>query len=61
MEPLGQDWARLCLGGKGLLFRYLFDELKPGTNPLSGENPLILATGPFGCPGGGLLAPGGGL
>jgi aldehyde:ferredoxin oxidoreductase len=47
VEPLRQDWARLYLGGKGLLFRYLFDELKPGTDPLSGANPLILATGPF--------------
>lgn len=47
VEPLRQDWARLYLGGKGLLFRYLFDELKPGTDPLSAANPLILATGPF--------------
>jgi aldehyde:ferredoxin oxidoreductase len=46
-EPLRQDWAGLYLGGKGLLFRYLFDELKPGIDPLSAENPLLLATGPF--------------
>ena len=47
VEPLRQDWARLYLGGKGLLFRYLFDELAARTDPLSAENPLILATGPL--------------
>jgi aldehyde:ferredoxin oxidoreductase len=46
-ESLDPDRARLYLGGKGLLFRYLFDELAPGVEPLSPENPLILATGPF--------------
>ena len=29
------DWARLYLGGKGLLFRYLFEELAPGTAALA--------------------------
>ena len=47
VEPLDMDWARLYVGGKGLLLRYLFDELVPGTEPLAPENPLILATGPF--------------
>ena len=47
VEPLDAEWARLFVGGKGLLLRYLFDELAPGTDPLAPENPLILATGPF--------------
>jgi aldehyde:ferredoxin oxidoreductase len=47
VRPLDLERARLYLGGKGLLFRTLFDELPPGTDPLSPENPLILATGPF--------------
>jgi aldehyde:ferredoxin oxidoreductase len=47
VEALPQDWARLYVGGKGLLLRYLFDELPAGTDPLSPDNPLILATGPF--------------
>ena len=47
VEPLDMDWARLYLGGKGLLFRYLFEELAPGTDALAPENPLILASGPF--------------
>ena len=47
VEPLDADWARLYVGGKGLLLRYLFAELAPGTDALAPENPLILASGPF--------------
>lgn len=47
VEALDEGWAKLYVGGKGLLLRYLFAELAPGTDPLSPENPLILATGPF--------------
>jgi aldehyde:ferredoxin oxidoreductase len=47
VEPLDEGWARLYVGGKGLLLRYLFAELAPGTDALAPENPLILATGPF--------------
>ena len=47
VEPLDLEWARLYIGGKGLLLRYLFAELAPGTDALAPENPLILATGPF--------------
>jgi aldehyde:ferredoxin oxidoreductase len=47
VEPLDEQWARLYVGGKGLLLRYLFAELAPGTDPLAPENPLILASGPF--------------
>ena len=41
------DWARLHIGGKGLLFRYLLDEVAPGLVSFSPENPLMLFTGPF--------------
>ena len=47
VEPLDLDWARLFVGGKGLLLRYLFEELSPNVDPLSPENPLIFSTGPF--------------
>ena len=47
VEPLDMEWARLYVGGKGLLLRYLFEELAPGVDALAPENPLILATGPF--------------
>jgi len=29
VQPLRMDWARLHIGGKGLLFRYLLDEVEP--------------------------------
>jgi aldehyde:ferredoxin oxidoreductase len=47
VEPLDMAWARLYVGGKGLLLRYLFAELPPGAGALTPENPLVLATGPF--------------
>ena len=47
VEPLNMEWARLYLGGKGLLFRYLLDEVKPGLDPTSPDNPLLFVTGPF--------------
>lgn len=47
VEPLNADWARLYIGGKGLLFRYLLKEVAPGLDPWSPANPLIFMTGPF--------------
>ncbi len=46
-EELNREWARQFWGGKGLGYRYLFEELAPGTDPLGPDNKLILATGPF--------------
>ncbi len=45
-EPLNKEWAMDYLGGKGLSIKYLYEELKPGTDPLSPDNKLILMTGP---------------
>ncbi len=47
VEPLNTDWAALYVGGKGLLFRYLWEYVPPGVDPGSPENPLFLMTGPF--------------
>jgi len=47
VEPLNMDWARLYIGGKGLLFRYLLDEVAPGLDSFSPQNPLMFFTGPF--------------
>ncbi|MCL5046588.1 MAG: aldehyde ferredoxin oxidoreductase, partial [Actinobacteria bacterium] len=47
IESTREDWARLFVGGKGLGIRYLYEDLKPGTPPLSPENRLILMTGPL--------------
>jgi len=35
------------IGGRGLAAKYLYDEVRPGTDPLSPENRLIFATGPL--------------
>jgi aldehyde:ferredoxin oxidoreductase len=46
-EPLNREWAKQFIGGKGLGARYLFEELKPGTDPLSPDNILSIWTGPL--------------
>ena len=55
-EPLNREYAKMFLGGVGYAARILWDELKPGIDPLSPENKLIFATGPLTgtlCPGSG--------
>jgi aldehyde:ferredoxin oxidoreductase len=44
-EELREDVARLCLGGRGLSAWLLFDELKPGIDPLGPDNKIVFATG----------------
>lgn len=46
-EGLNRKWADLYYGGKGLGIKYLYQELEPGTDPLSDGNKIILLTGPF--------------
>lgn len=46
-EPLNREWAKQFVGGKGLGARYLFEELKPGTDPMSPDNILSIWTGPL--------------
>ena len=46
-EPLPREDARKFLGGSGLATKYLFDEVKKGTDPLGPENKLIFMTGPL--------------
>lgn len=46
-EPLNRDWAKMFIGGKGLGAKYLFEELKPGTDPMSPDNILSIWTGPL--------------
>ena len=44
-ERLDEGVARKFIGGRGLGSKILFDELKPGINPLGPENKLVIATG----------------
>jgi aldehyde:ferredoxin oxidoreductase len=46
-EPLNIEWAEKFLGGKGLGIRYLFENVRPGTDPFSPENVIVLMTGPL--------------
>ena len=44
-EPIPEEWAKKFLGGRGLASKYLFEENKPGTDPLGSENRLIFMSG----------------
>jgi aldehyde:ferredoxin oxidoreductase len=46
-EHLPEALARDFIGGPGFGIKYLFDEVRQGTDPLSPENKLIFAPGPF--------------
>jgi|YelNatPaOPRAMG01_1025707.scaffolds.fasta_scaffold10066_2 aldehyde:ferredoxin oxidoreductase len=55
-EDTRKDVAQLLLGGNGYAAKILWDELKPGIDPLSPENKIVLMTGPItgtGAPGSG--------
>ena len=55
-EDTKKDIAQLLLGGNGYAAKILWDELKPGVDPLSPENKIVLMTGPItgtGAPGSG--------
>jgi aldehyde:ferredoxin oxidoreductase len=41
------EFAKTYLGGRGFAAKILWDQLKPGINPLSPENFLIFAAGPL--------------
>ena len=46
-EPLDMDLARKYIGGCGIGERMLCDMLKPGIDPFSEENPIIICAGPL--------------
>ncbi len=46
-EPLDAAAARNYIGGRGLGIYYMDKEVDPGCDPLSGDNVLIVATGPL--------------
>jgi len=46
-EPLNEEYAKKYIGGIGLGIRLWLDHSKPGVEPFSPENPLILTTGPI--------------
>jgi len=46
-EPLDMEMAKKFIGGWGIGERLLYDILKPGTDPLSPDNPIIIGAGPL--------------
>jgi len=46
-QTYSERLARIFIGGRGLAIKLLWDELKPGTDPLSPGNIIIFATGPY--------------
>jgi aldehyde:ferredoxin oxidoreductase len=46
-EPLDIELAKKYIGGMGLSMRLYLDNSKGGVDPLSPENPLVVATGPL--------------
>ncbi|MEW6526782.1 MAG: aldehyde ferredoxin oxidoreductase family protein [Spirochaetota bacterium] len=47
IKNFNEDFARLYLGGNGFAAKILYDTVKPDTNPLSEDNAVVFATGPF--------------
>jgi len=47
VEELSEEMAKNFIGGAGFGIKYLFDELKGGTDPLGPDNKLIFASGPL--------------
>ena len=47
-EKLGEELIRNYIGNLGINTKLAYDLIKPGTNPLSPENRIILGTGPLG-------------
>ena len=46
IDPLPPDLAFKFSGGRGLNTRFLYEELRPGIDPLGPENKIIVGTGP---------------
>jgi len=47
VEPLNEDYAKKYIGGIGLGIRMWLDHSKPGVDPFSPDNPLLLIIGPI--------------
>ena len=46
-DTLSEDDAKKYLGGAALSAKILFDELRPGIDPLGSENKMVIAAGPL--------------
>lgn len=46
-EPIKEEWIPEYIGGVGMGYRYLMEELEPGIDPLGPDNKFIFMTGPL--------------
>lgn len=46
-EAFSEEFAHKWVGGRGFATKILYDEVKPGTDPLGPDNKLIVALGPI--------------
>ncbi len=46
-ESFNEEFAKKWVGGRGFAVKILYDELKPGIDPLGPENKLVVALGPI--------------
>ena len=46
-EPLDESAIRKFLGGEGINTKLAYELIKPGIDPLSPDNPIIIGAGPF--------------
>ncbi|HBW22960.1 MAG: hypothetical protein A2X28_09745 [Elusimicrobia bacterium GWA2_56_46] len=46
-ETFTEEFAKKWVGGRGFAVKFLYDELKPGIDPLGPENKLVVALGPI--------------
>ncbi len=47
IKDIDYDMAKEWMGGRGIGVKILYDNLKPGTDPLSPDNMIVFATGPL--------------
>jgi aldehyde:ferredoxin oxidoreductase len=46
-ETYSEEFARTWVGGRGFAVKILYDELKPGIDPLGPDNKFVVAVGPL--------------
>jgi aldehyde:ferredoxin oxidoreductase len=45
--PLSEDFCKMYIGGATMAAALIYDRIKSDTDPLSPENPIVMACGPF--------------
>jgi len=45
--PLTEDFCKKYIGGATMAAAIIYDRVSPDLDPLSPQNPMVMATGPF--------------